>query len=90
MTCDLCRRPTRREHLEPAYDRDTGAAVGMSCPRCRLAPKRRPLWDAMQAAEAAVVRSPDDRAVYRALVAARDAFDRSAPRRTSPAPKGRR
>lgn len=79
MTCDLCRRPTRREQLEPAYHADNGVLIGMSCPRCRLPQKRRPLWDAMQAAEAAVVRDPDDRAVYRALVTARYAFDRSGP-----------
>lgn len=75
MNCDLCRRPEASIHLRAVHIQGVSPGLASACRRCRLEPHARPLWDALQLAEAAVIEFPDDAAVMSALRAARADFD---------------
>lgn len=75
MTCDRCHRPEPQEHLAITYTGDGVTAPTLTCRRCRLAPAHRPLWDDLQAAEAAVIADVESSEKFGRLLAARVAFD---------------
>lgn len=75
MTCDVCRKPERSEHLKPVLDPNDPLRLINACRRCRLPIAVRAHWDAMHARESELIADPERPGAITALRDARAAFD---------------
>ena len=75
MTCQCCRRPEHQEYLTEAHVAGPPPRIELVCRRCQLPAAVQAHWDAMHAAEVAVIAAPEDSTRIDALRQARSSFD---------------